>query len=195
MPDSPSPTTSGSLFTLPAEIRNKIYRYTLTSPSKIAVTAHGLREPALLSTCRPIRTEAASIFYYENTFAIDNNNYNSDALRRWAKKSRQISTQLLSSGRPAAVRSCRSERPNWPNLERWLKCVYYRSVLSVDKYPRLRPLSACRGTSQPNRKKQAALVSLLFKRVLKLRERSTAWVEVVKARKLQALRVALKHLD
>lgn len=73
------------LTTLPPELRNKIYRAALVSPSPICLSTRSrsnpsssaigarttytsVQEPALLATCRRIRHEALKIFYSENIF-------------------------------------------------------------------------------------------------------------------------------
>ena len=51
-----------SLLTIPAELRNEIYRLTMISNEQIKITA-SYREPALLSVCPQIRDEATPIHY------------------------------------------------------------------------------------------------------------------------------------
>ena len=58
-----------SLTQLPAELRNKIYRYALVAANKVFQLT-SLRQPALLAACRQIRSEATPIFFAENTFDL-----------------------------------------------------------------------------------------------------------------------------
>lgn len=78
---SESAMTDSPLMKLPPELRNRIYRYTVVGDSKIFVTHNGLREPELLHVCTQIRTEALGIFYSENVFSVENQNYDSSAVR------------------------------------------------------------------------------------------------------------------
>ncbi|KAF2094378.1 hypothetical protein NA57DRAFT_60425 [Rhizodiscina lignyota] len=60
------PTT---LLTLPAEIRNMIYRHVLISNGMLAIWKEiAVEEPALLRTCRQVRREARTLFFSENEF-------------------------------------------------------------------------------------------------------------------------------
>lgn len=52
---------------LPAEIRNTIYAYTLFEPNGANINA----EPALLGTCKQIRSEAALMYWAINEFKIN----------------------------------------------------------------------------------------------------------------------------
>ncbi|KAF7189270.1 hypothetical protein HII31_09423 [Pseudocercospora fuligena] len=66
-------TQASRLLSLPAELRNNIYRNALISKSRIAIRdAAGdvFDPPALLSVCRQISEEAASIFWAENSFCL-----------------------------------------------------------------------------------------------------------------------------
>lgn len=67
---------SSRLGALPAELRIRIYEYILAQQTRIDVTrTMGLwgqasiwKSPALLQTCRQLRSEASDIYYGENTF-------------------------------------------------------------------------------------------------------------------------------
>lgn len=59
-----------SLFGLPGEIRNEIYRHSLTPNTTCIVSRAAFKQPALLQTCREIRGGAAPIYYHENAFII-----------------------------------------------------------------------------------------------------------------------------
>ncbi|KAK6389431.1 hypothetical protein LTR65_006812 [Meristemomyces frigidus] len=61
----PAPT----LLTIPPELRNEIYAYTLVSEAAIDIPASGkLPKPALLQTSRRVNNEATGIYYYQNRF-------------------------------------------------------------------------------------------------------------------------------
>lgn len=59
-----------SILTIPAEIRNRIYRLALYKPGYILVNKN-YKLPALLQTTRKIRTEAKSIYFLEHNFRVD----------------------------------------------------------------------------------------------------------------------------
>lgn len=56
------------LLALPAELRNKIYHFSLVDEDEIFITSE-LKPPSLLSTCRQVRNEALQIYYFANSFA------------------------------------------------------------------------------------------------------------------------------
>lgn len=57
------------LFKLAPELRNKIYRYALVKNTGITISKNnGIPEPALLSACEIIFSEARFIFYGKNNF-------------------------------------------------------------------------------------------------------------------------------
>lgn len=59
------------LLDLPAELRNTIYRLTLTTNDAITINSNASPQRwALLRTCKTIRDEATPIFYSENTFHL-----------------------------------------------------------------------------------------------------------------------------
>jgi hypothetical protein len=52
-------------------MRNKIYRYALINENCITLTDSNCNQPALLRTCRQIRTEASMLFYSQNKFQLE----------------------------------------------------------------------------------------------------------------------------
>lgn len=64
------------LLALPAELRNHIYSLVLILPVDQYIEVHrGLREPALLQTCRRSQHETVPIYYGENTFKAEESLY------------------------------------------------------------------------------------------------------------------------
>ena len=56
---------------LPPELRNRVYRLTLTQTGPIATLGkQRLEEPALLAVNRQIRNEAIALYYHENDFEL-----------------------------------------------------------------------------------------------------------------------------
>lgn len=63
------------LLQLPAELRNRIYKFILCDESPIAVKRHLSSQPlydtAILQACREIRNEALPIYYGSNVFVLN----------------------------------------------------------------------------------------------------------------------------
>ena len=73
-----------ALLRLAAELRNRIYRYTLISDLPIDMsTTTATSAAALLATCHQIRREARSMYYTENTFIAKAYGMRSDCIKRW----------------------------------------------------------------------------------------------------------------
>lgn len=72
----PGSVAQSQLFTLPREIRDRIYSFCLVAPNELLVHWPGLSSPRpalspqLLRTCKIIYSEAAPIAYTANTFAF-----------------------------------------------------------------------------------------------------------------------------
>ena len=62
---------------LTAELRTRIYEYTLTEKHRIAINAQ-LVQPVLLSTCRQVRKDAIELWYLSNTFGIETVSHHPD---------------------------------------------------------------------------------------------------------------------
>jgi len=63
---------------LAAELRNKIYRYTIVPPVLDVTDFRNAGEPGLLAVCKQIRSEAINIYYRENNFRISITLHNPD---------------------------------------------------------------------------------------------------------------------
>jgi hypothetical protein len=62
-------STHCALLELPAELRDRIYRYSLPTKEKIDITTR-FELPALLQSCRQIRSETIKMWYKKNKFLI-----------------------------------------------------------------------------------------------------------------------------
>lgn len=115
---APADPTKPSLLTLPPEMRNRIYRFTLVDdvqpiPMPAAATESWPAEPALLQTCSQIRFEASSIYYKENKFSIHIANNDAARYIKRCKSSparRNSEHGLVLDG-----------AANWANLEGWVQ--------------------------------------------------------------------------
>lgn len=87
------------LFTLPAELRTRIYEEVLTSFEPISLTDWGSGSPIwspppLLHTCRKIRMEASEIYYGNNTFGLTGPQANRDWISAIAGKQQAMLRRL-----------------------------------------------------------------------------------------------------
>jgi hypothetical protein len=111
------------LFAIPAELRNRIYRYAMIQDGDLTVTPRGPSEPALLRTCYVVRDEACSIYYGENQFLLHIEDWNGmkfhGFLRQYHKYAPRSSLRISENMSFLLLGS-----PNWDNL------VYARIHLS-----------------------------------------------------------------
>jgi len=73
LPPSPPEPTPSIFFSLPRELRDRVYTYLLTSPAPLSWPTERFTHhltPALLLTSRLLHAEASSVLYAENTFAF-----------------------------------------------------------------------------------------------------------------------------
>ncbi|KAK4614234.1 hypothetical protein CLAFUW4_08768 [Fulvia fulva] len=80
MTTSTTPTTQKpcALPELPAELRNRIHRYTLCQEGILRITKGNFQHPSLLRTCQQIRNEASGIFYQESEISFRLHDFNPD---------------------------------------------------------------------------------------------------------------------
>lgn len=151
------PPIKPELFTLPRELRERIYTYALSTSHTISWPSLSLRthlSPQLLRTCKMIYAEAAPVLYSQNRFQFthpsDANmflyNHNPDLIRQNVKKLhlvikdhrdvRNLWTYWLSS--TMATRSLTTDYPNLANLDIRLRSDLIRTLNGdlVDRYKR-----------------------------------------------------------
>lgn len=112
--DPPKP----ALLSLPAELRNRIYRLALVQDAEIRIApSHSPPpEPALLSTCRQVRGEARNIYYQDNTFLFGVSDFDAAMLVTFESRSR--------THRRANHSLALGGGPNWANLKAWIRAVF-----------------------------------------------------------------------
>ncbi|KAK4610581.1 hypothetical protein CLAFUW4_14138 [Fulvia fulva] len=109
------------LLSLPAELRNKIYRLVLVEDSEIIIPPWGPlpAPPGLLATNTQIRNEASSIYFQENNFHFVIYESNAVFFLTFRDSSRaqayhaQISRGIIE---PTS--------PSWENAKIWLRAFY-----------------------------------------------------------------------
>lgn len=112
-----------SLLGLPGELRNRIYRLVLVTPSRedhIVVNPHQHDQPALLKTSRQIRKDNISIFECENIFDIEVVDLSPSLPQNhhWLHRRHCLAAyKLMSPGRNV-----------WKNLKAWLAAYFHGEV-------------------------------------------------------------------
>lgn len=119
-----SDSTGPSLLSIAPEMRNKIYEHVLLSKHRIDLSQLPHRkQPALLSVCRQIRTEAIAIYYNENKFSFKVKEY--DAAK--AIPAKALSKKYLSGSTKGHFRVQLCETYVGVNiyaLSHWLKAYH-----------------------------------------------------------------------
>lgn len=174
---SPPPERSSSkLLGLPAELRNRIYRFALIEPKTIELdkSKWPAHQPAVLKTCRQIRHEALGVFYFGNKISTEILAWNpavkdkfNQLMTTYGTKSPQLSHYFKGG-------------PNWANLLGWLKAVHERRIGGI---------SDCVGKQRSQERK---VVGILFMIVRKTRV-TMPWSEVVTL--LEAHREVIGQID
>ena len=110
------------LLSLPAELRNTIYRYALLEPDEIEVERQQHMQPALLRICRQVRSEASPMFYNENKFKAV-----STDLSAIAPATHWTNTKVSDSNLDIFAYGDMS----WANLKSWLKRYHAREIAGM----------------------------------------------------------------
>lgn len=94
----PSSVADSPLFKLPPELRNMVYRYTIiTDDDQILITkTTGIPEPALLSACKTTRSEARAMFYLENKFMCEVDEYSPASPMLYIKSRQRVAPRPVS---------------------------------------------------------------------------------------------------
>ena len=122
------------LFKLPPEIRNMIYRYAIVTKARVRITkSSGIPEPALLSTCKILRSEACAIVYLENTFRCEVRDHDPASLSLAYRKFKNAKNLGVSSQHVSSVQIevCRRGSRNWKNLIAWYHSCLQRTCCGV----------------------------------------------------------------
>ena len=109
------------LLKLPAELRNCIYRLALVQEGDIVYNKDGYARPAVLNTCKKIRSEALKIFYYENTFISTISNYDVTAVEKFYQLEVTIG---LTSAKVQTFTQVSGYPTSWARLLRWLRVFH-----------------------------------------------------------------------
>lgn len=106
------------LLGLSAELRNRIYQYSLIATNgliSIGMSDPLPEEPGLLRTCSKIRSEALAIYYAETRFYFDAQDLDVSRALQWVRM--KNSAYLRAAPWPKG-------KANWMNLKVWLKAVW-----------------------------------------------------------------------
>ena len=105
------------LLSLAPELRIIIYRLVLVEQCRIKISdQHKPQEPGILQVNQQIRREATDIYYFENTFKLVIEDYDTTTMQKWFQSSDKR-------------KHCRQvygvhQSTNWKNLLVWLKAVF-----------------------------------------------------------------------
>lgn len=107
--------TTSKFQSLPAELRNRIYRETFNLDEPVTITSNVFPEPALLSVCKQLRKEASPIFYGEREFLIDASNFITDPTLLFKQK-RVIVAKIFKIEMSRQTITPTGDSRNWPNV-------------------------------------------------------------------------------
>ena len=119
------------LLGLPAEVRNRIYRFSIIKSDEwIQLSATSPLLPGLLSTCKQIREETINLYFTENKFEIELLDYNAEAVvpahqlhgKYYAPS--PTTKQDISSLPPFKFLGV----PNWQNFVGWCRVVHQQRM-------------------------------------------------------------------
>lgn len=168
--------SSNSLLGLPAELRNRIYRFALIKPKTIDIdqSKWPTHQPALLKTCKQIRREALGVFYFENKFCARIYDWDPVVKDRFSRLMVAYNTKC-----PQLSHSFKGS-PNWTNLLEWLRAVHEGRISGI---------SDCVGRARTSERKLVGILFLIARRT----RVNMPWPEVV--RLLEAHREVLGQLN
>ncbi|KAK5111956.1 hypothetical protein LTR85_011703 [Meristemomyces frigidus] len=104
------------LLALPAELRNRIYEFALLEQETVHVDDN-LRRPALLDTCRQIRSEALRLWYTENAFLFTIHDCDGTVADKFLCSLRMLPI----NDSKLHARYVYTGVANWKNLKAWAK--------------------------------------------------------------------------
>lgn len=108
------PQTDCRIMTLPAELRNEMYRLCLVEGRiRMPTIGRSTAPPALLQTCRLIRKESATIYFKENNFNFRIHSLDMTRTEEWVALSDLHANAKVSLGFRG--------QPKWENLLVWLE--------------------------------------------------------------------------
>ena len=129
--DETASDSDSRLLSLPAELRNRIYRLVLLRRRPTRVKKSGFSQGSgILATCKQIRHEALKICYYKNIFRVSTPKWNTDALVSFNKQIRRLGLQV-GPGKGMKITSITdgpSREPHWANLLEWARLFHSRTL-------------------------------------------------------------------
>lgn len=129
--DETASNPDSGLLSLPAELRNRIYRLVLLRHRTIRVTKSGFNQGSgILATCKQIRYEALKIYYYENAFSVSTPKWNTDALVCFNTQICRLGLQV-EPGKGMCIFTIidrASLEPHWANLLEWARLLHSKTM-------------------------------------------------------------------
>lgn len=118
--DAPQQTTrKTTFFSLPAELRNRIYDLALIHPEEVKVTKR-FKEPSILQSHPQIRHEARKLYYRNNTFRAPIQNCDATLLVAFNKLIRQFADETGS----VRLRMKLTGRKDWAGIVKWCEQIH-----------------------------------------------------------------------
>ena len=122
------------LLSIPHELRNRIYNEVLVSDNAIVISKRARTpyyQPALLRTCRQIRSEAISLFYSLNQFPATLESYDGCTLIPFYQMLLRYRAETADDNYSIYIDAER-DQIHVPDLDAWLK-AYHADPVSVPR--------------------------------------------------------------
>ncbi|KAK4896444.1 hypothetical protein LTR27_005658 [Elasticomyces elasticus] len=120
------------LLALPAELRVKIFEFSLKRSKTIKIDSSGLSVPGLLSVSIRVRNEAIYIYYSTNRFRLFIQNCNIEPVVPFIKNLQMYfkipRDYQIRSPEVGLVKISLRGVPSWPNLMKWIRLSYDREI-------------------------------------------------------------------
>ena len=139
VPYALDPDNSKSRFlSLPAELRNEIYRLVLVEDKRLNIKKDLPTQPGLLRACRQTRQEGLDIYLQDNYFVFYINHFDASTYLQWCRASRKH----IGCHHGFVV----ANSANWDNLLDWLEAYYHgecKGTTVQNEASRMGEVAAC----------------------------------------------------
>ena len=124
-----SQTNKHHILGLPAEVRNRIFRFALLEADQIELSASSPIPPGLLSVSKQIREETLYLYYGENHFTIVMVDYDIQAVMPSFRVQNRHFKPHGKAGCGVVSFDCRGV-PNWQNFVEWCRLVHNHKMFA-----------------------------------------------------------------
>ena len=126
------------LLGLPAEVRNRIYRFALIENDVLELSATSPTPPGLLIVSKQIREETVAMYYTENRFILVIVDFDGEAVTRPVEVYRKCFTPTgtgAQAKQQGIIGIYTAGVPNWRNLVGWCKAIHRGSMPVLKERP------------------------------------------------------------